>query len=240
MKPRWKQYLLYVSLIIVVGLLAWFLIQPVLENNTGFENKSLWDRLELLVVPMVLAVGAFYLERADRNTEREITKDRQQEAALQTYLDQMADLLLNEKLRTSEREEVWDVARLRTLIVLGRLDKWRKRTVLLSLLESRLITKDPVINLFGANLSGADLRRLKLSGVKRNDVTLSNADLSGTDLSDVNLNGADLDGANLSGANLQGADLSGADLTGAKISKEQLVTVKSLKGAIMPDGTKHD
>ena len=44
----------------------------------------------------------------------------------------------------------------------------------------------------------------------------------------------------MSGAILIGADLSEANLKGAKVDKAELAQAKSLKGATMPDGTKHD
>ncbi len=46
--------------------------------------------------------------------------------------------------------------------------------------------------------------------------------------------------ADLSGADLSDADLSYVDLTGALVTEEQLAKCKSLKGATMPDGSKHD
>ena len=59
-----------------------------------------------------------------------------------------------------------------------------------------------------------------------------------------NLGGADLSGAKLSGANLSDAklidaNLSGADLSYAKVTQAQLNEAKSLKGAIMPDRSRH-
>jgi uncharacterized protein YjbI with pentapeptide repeats len=60
---------------------------------------------------------------------------------------------------------------------------------------------------------------------------LMNANLSGANL----LEDFDTDSANLSGAILRGANLSNA-----KVTHEQLKTADSLKGAIMPDGSKHD
>ena len=109
MKRAWKTYLLYGSAIVAVGVLAYILIETVRLKNTGFETKTLWDWMELLVIPLVLAIGAFYLERSERavdrktaddraKLERELATDRQQEAALQAYLDRMAELLLKENL----------------------------------------------------------------------------------------------------------------------------------------------
>lgn len=98
MKSGWKKYLLYGSLIIIVGSLVFILVETVKAKNTGFETKTLWDWMELLVIPLVLAIGALILNRSERETEREITKDRQQEAALQFYLDRMSELLLEKKI----------------------------------------------------------------------------------------------------------------------------------------------
>ncbi len=71
----------------------------------------------------------------------------------------MSELLLHENLRGSaEDAEVRKIARVHTLTVLPRLDKVRKRSVLLFLHESELIDKDkPIVNLNGADLSEADL-----------------------------------------------------------------------------------
>ena len=66
-------------------------------------------------------------------------------------------------------------------------------------------------------------------------VSLQRYDLHGADLRMIDLGGADLHVANLSEANLEWANLSGANVT-----DEQLAQARSLKGATMPDGTKHE
>ena len=45
--------------------------------------------------------------------------------------------------------------------------------------------------------------------------------------------------ADLTGTDLSGVDLSGANLQDAKVTSEQLAKALSLKGAIMPNGSKH-
>ena len=59
------------------------------------------------------------------------------------------------------------------------------------------------------------------------------------DLSEADLSKANLRRAHLTQAKLREADLSGANLLRAKVSDEQLALAKSLKGATMPDGSKH-
>ena len=54
------------------------------------------------------------------------------------------------------------------------------------------------------------------------------------------LTDADLSGANLSGADMSNAYLGGANLKDANVTDEQLALCKSLEGATMPDGSKHD
>src|SRR5215213_8515887 len=75
------------------------------------------------------------------------------------------------------------VARARTLTILSRLDRARKRSVLQFLYEARLIGATPI----------------GVSHDKDEQVVQAIVDLSGADL-----RGIDLQGANLQGANLQG------------------------------------
>jgi len=125
----------------------WTGFGPPLLDAQGKElphAKTLWDWLGLLLIPLVLAVGGYFLTRSEnryalklqerREEEaRKLERERAQDAALQAYLDQMTQLLLHEKLplRTSQPDdEVRSVARARTLTALGVLDGLRKRTVL--------------------------------------------------------------------------------------------------------------
>src|SRR6266699_3359775 len=185
------------------------------------HGKTLWDWLQLLFIPILLAIGGYWFNQIQKSrdesaaaqrdkTEREIAADNQREVALQAYLDKMSELILEKKLRDSaEEDEIRKIARVRTLTVLRRLDPIRKASVIQFLHESGLINKDKrIINLRGADLRGAILSRADLSG----------ADLSGDDLNGADLSGTDLSGANLSRANLSGADLSETDLIGADLS----------------------
>jgi len=223
---------------------------------SGFEGKTLWDILDLLIVPIVLAVGAFLLSRAESRTEREIAAERRREDALQNYLDKMAELMLEKGLRQSEGEpedkETYeaarDVARARTLTVLRVLDGERKGILLRFLHESELIQKqdeqqDAVVTLHWADLSGAGLLGADLGGAYLRVADLLGADLRGTylggaELGAANLLGADLRWANLSWANLLGADLRGANLGGAYLERAELGAAIFHENTTLPNGTK--
>jgi hypothetical protein len=177
---------------------------------------------------------------AQRERELEIAQRRAEDEALQTYLDQISTLLLDERRPLQQAQpghEVRTVARAHTLTTLNRLDGSRKGSVLQFLYESDLITKDRmVVQLTGADLRGADLRGAYLPAAH-----LSNADLRGADLSNADLRGANLRGANLNWADLSGANLSNTNLSGARwLTEDQLGAAKSLKGATMPNGQKYE
>jgi hypothetical protein len=171
-----------VFLLIVLGYVQeWKWTGLVVDAN--YPKRTLWDWLELLIVPAALAIGVYWLNRrqterereaqaaqrerergaqaAQRERELEIERERAQDEALQAYLVHMSQLPLElQRLGDADRaqELLLQVARARTLTVLQRLDGRRKRSVLQFLTEGGLIDRsNPVIGLRGADLSGAAL-----------------------------------------------------------------------------------
>jgi hypothetical protein len=190
-------------------------VRPRADNQEIEARKTLWDWLQLFIVPLALAaIGLWFAAQQDARqqqveakraeNDRRIEEQRAQDAALQAYLDQMSQLMLAEGLRGSEKGSVVrTLARARTQTVLGRLDNRRQGSVVQFLYEGSLIDKkQAVVSLSGVRLGGADL---------------SGATLNGAGLVDARLNGADLTGANLSDADLSETDLTSADLSGGEL-----------------------
>lgn len=208
------------------------------------SGKTLWDWMQLLVVPMVLAVTAFLFSLTVSRNEQRIANERykhdlklaankQGEDLLQAYIDRISDLMLTHNLCASDplnpEKEVRSIARARTLTTLSQLDNKRKKSVLQFLCESNLIQNDQecIISLSDADLKGADLRFSRLRGTNLCRTNLRNAKLNNAVLHVANLrlailHNADLLQANLLGASLKGADLSGANLSGANLSGTNL------------------
>jgi hypothetical protein len=227
-----------------------------LVTDANYPKRTFWDWLDLLIVPIVLAVGGYLFTRTEnqrtlqsskeqREVDREIAKDqaetdrtladeRRQDDTLQAYLDGMSQLLTDKELplhRAQPGDSLSTVARARTLTVLPRLDGERKGSVLQFLFESELIYKEQTL-----------LDKGGLIERRHNIVSLEQAYLRGAYLSEACLSEADLRWAILSEAYLSGADLSGADLIEAQgITNEELEQqAKSLEGATMPNGQKYE
>jgi uncharacterized protein YjbI with pentapeptide repeats len=193
---------------------------------TGFARKTLWDWLQLLIVPAIL-IGVTFVwsasqTRSDNKREdRRIAADRaaaeeaRQDATLQGYLDQMSGLMLREKLLTSfEGSGVQAVARTVTLTALRRLDGERKGAAVRFLHEAGLLGPP--------SFSAAPVFRGPGGGQGRPLVRLSGADLRGADFGDAFLPGADLTEVDLTGANLMGAVLPEAILEGTYLRRAHL------------------
>jgi uncharacterized protein YjbI with pentapeptide repeats len=227
-------------------------VRPKADNQEIQPRKTLWDWLQLFIVPLALAaIGLWFSAQQDAHqqkieekrakSDRHIEEQRAQDAALQAYLDQMSQLLLEGDLLDSKQDsEVRTLARARTLTVLTRLDSRRKGSVVQFLYEASLINKEnPVVSLSDVRLSGANLSHLELSDANLSEAELKGANLSDANLSDANLSEAELKGANLSDANLSDANLSDAKLDGADLSLANLPGA-DLSGANLSDANLSD
>jgi hypothetical protein len=229
------------------------------QSRWGFRGMTVRNWLELLIVPLVLVgIGLlFEMQQANRQqameeqqqaleerrakAERELAEQRAQDEALQAYLDQMSQLILDRKLLEVEQgvpvhepgDPVHTLAQARTSTAILRLDAKHNESVTHFLINSGLSvrTKDSVRLLRGSTLSHATLSGAHLPNADLGDADLIGADLSNALLLNANLIGADLSGADLSNAlldnadlvaHLPHADLSGADLIGADLSEANL------------------
>jgi uncharacterized protein YjbI with pentapeptide repeats len=218
---------------------------PLTKDQRG---KTLWDWMGLLIIPLVLAIGAFLFNRSEKANElkiadrrrkddqelaekryrndQEIAIDQQREESLQNYIDKMTELLLENNLLSSQTgDKVRAVARTRTLATLRRLDSVRKGILLSFLYEAGLInTGNSIVGLIGADLKEVRLDNVILIGAELEAVNLKGAHLNGAILERTRFIGTDLRNALLNEADLRNADMINVDLTGAH-----------LKGAILCD-----
>src|SRR5690606_23748022 len=69
------------SLLVAAGLLFLLVIvvNTVRLRGTGFEPKTLWDWMDLLLVPLVLAIGGWWLNKTQKDSEREQAEKNREE-----------------------------------------------------------------------------------------------------------------------------------------------------------------
>ena len=143
---------------------------PEPDNQEIQPRKTLWDWLQLLIVPLALAlivvvwstaqedVRQQVIEARRAQAERQLVEQQAQDEALQAYLDVMKELLLEQDLRDSGPDSnARAVASVQTSLILDRVDARRKTAVLRLLTDSHLIDADvPLIETSTLALQGAD------------------------------------------------------------------------------------
>lgn len=197
----------------------------------GWEifGQTYWEWLDLLIVPLVLALGAYYLSRREQKIDREIAKEerendrnlakqKEEETALEVFIGRIGDLLVQGLKEAKPGDPRIDLARTYTLTILRRLNGERKSVVVRFLYEAGLLGYlqffDEVPQLVQSivSLARADLSHVNLDG----------ADLTGIDLALTNLSKAKLRNAILVKANFIGAELVGVDFHGSALPSSEL------------------
>lgn len=229
--------------LLLLFLLNWIML---LVNRLNLTSKTVWDLMELLLVPAALAAAGFWFTNVQKNTELEIALDKQRQQTLENYLDRMKELLLDKQLGTKAEPETKSLARILTLNVLRELGAKHNQQIVQFLQEADLIGPKQVIDLRKANLTRVDLSETNLAavnlaeanlkGINLVGANLTNSDLAKSDMENSKLMGANLVGANLvgailknadlEGANLKGADLAGADLEGANLTRTNFANAR--------------
>jgi uncharacterized protein YjbI with pentapeptide repeats len=226
-----------------------FKIARLFWNWTGFGEKKLWDIIQILFVPVALAVAGFWFQGftkdqevklADSKTKQElkVADDKAKQETLTKYLDQMSDLLEKGLLKSKQDSPMFIIAQSKTVTALQSLDAERQRLLIQFFESANLNTLDRGKGLlFEARMSKAQLKGIDLRHITLNEVDLSEANLTEARLMQTNLIGAnlyssklieailmgsDLRRANLSSANLYGALFNSVDLIRSNLSKTNL------------------
>ena len=215
-------------------------------------RTSLWDWLELLLIPLALILCGFWLNSTLQRLERErvekgytpnspaaaITRETpehwQEEQTLQSYFDRVNDLILKGQFEDpSLGVKAQRVARSWTLSTLPGLDRDGKGALLKFLHQANLITGDsPSID-----LSEADFRQANLSYAHLKDANCRQANFEGALIANAVLTGANFEQANLKNASLLYTHLEDANAQFANLQNANLAYAQfggaNLHGAIL-------
>ncbi len=268
MKKITKTFL--ISFIVIFSvLITWGIIFYLIRNNTwptwtGFEDKKLWDIIEIVIIPVFLALIAIWFNyQTNRNSNR-ISNNQTQDSTLEKYLDYLSNILTTEEYLNPKKNR--QLLRAKTLTALQRLNGERKGILIRYLYNLDLINiVDQVIDLSGSDLNdidlsgcdhsgnkdrtllsylslfeasfiGAEMRKADFSEAKISRSKFMFSDLSNSNFKDAHLMDADFSCATLKNVNFKNASLLGANLSKTTgLTKRQLRKAKTLKAAILPD-----
>jgi uncharacterized protein YjbI with pentapeptide repeats len=214
-------------------------------------DRSLWDWLNLLIVPAVLAIGGYLFTRfenertnqraeSQRNLDRQIADERTQEDRQIAQQRTESDRKIADQRRQDDILQAY-LDQMGLLLERGlrgsegatearTLARARTLTVLARLDGERkksvlqFLYESRLIDKDSpiVNLAGADLSGLKGRRARLDGACLKGTDLSGADLSGARLEGADLGEAILAEADLKWAILDFADLHSANLNQANL------------------
>ena len=225
---------------------------------TGVKDKTLWDYLQLLIVPLLLLTVTEGMNQYQKNAdelrniqeqkanlqrmeqEKKAAESKAKQDTLNSYISAMTDLMKNGLGEAGQSERLEPIATSRTILTLRDLDGPRNMIVLGFLKESNLIRRDPALmkDLEKSYQESLEEYRKCQDGKKKvcqPPALLPSLDLGGTDLSKVDFKEVDLNTLNLKKANLRDADLTKAvlidtNLTGANLTGAHLPSEELLKG----------
>ncbi len=219
--------------------LVWKMWRP---NWLGFADKSLWDWISLLAVPIVVGFATILLSAAQAQIER----NRSSENALQQYFSRITELALDKRLE-NRAEMAAAIGRAETMAILRLVEGERAGRAFAFLAEMELL-KNFAVEFEGLDLTGAELKGLNLEGLDFEASELRGADFEGANLRRVDFEGAilvnadlketDLRQATFEGANLRGAELQGADMRGSDLGWAIGLAEKQLAQACVDETTR--
>lgn len=268
LQKTWQNLLFWIVLALAVTIILGYIfnwewvgvgpyIGPKISDNREFQrSKTVWDWLEILVIPIVLGLGIWWLNKQERENEQDIAekqrkedrdiaekkqaeernlaKDRQNHNILGTYFDRMTELLLTQRQFLSKEEyPARSIARTRTINVLHQFkeDVARRRQVLYFLNESRLCSPLPAE-------AGAQGETDSNGYAIFREIDLNGIDFCGDKLQNIDFAYANLSGASLEGTKFDNVEMVGVSLTGGKLQRSHFTGCTLIEARL--DGARLD
>lgn len=239
--PTWVLWTMLIAVFVLILLLAGY---TVWRPYSGFAGKTAWHWLNLVGISSAIALVGWIVTRKQRERDEAVALEQAQDAALRAYLDQMSNLMIDQKLAEKHGEpkggagpKVMAKARTRVAALLGLAEEESGNSSVREVAKARTIAillgldaehkRRPLklvyeLGLIDRGDSVIELKNAGLDHANLNELTLRGAnlrcvDLRATDLSGADLSSSDLSLADLRGANLRRTDLKDADLTEASL-----------------------
>jgi hypothetical protein len=188
---------------------------------TFASDKKGFDLLTSLSIPILLAVGGWWISHINDRRQEDIAANAQRDLILAEYIKDMKPYIenINDKQKVSPGER-FVLINILTETAMDRLSvtdsnskplpSKQKGAAIVFLYRAGLLSPQ-YVNLQTLNLSGADLTLKQLGGANFEGANLKGAILRNAFLEGTNLRMAQLQGADLQDAELHTTDLRGSD-----------------------------
>jgi uncharacterized protein YjbI with pentapeptide repeats len=218
----------------------WTGIRYLIKNELGFSYRTLWDWLELFIIPIFISLGVLSFGALEKENLLRKEIERQRQETLSNSVDTLFSILFEKNNSLIPVGDKFSAIRSLILITLRQLDNRRKAELLQVLYELQLINLIPKVDLKGANFNFIDLQSAplcdaNLSGSYFEKSNLRNANLQNTIFIGVVFTNSDfrsskLDGTDFSYSELKGANFSNCDLRNSIFDYSDICKAK-LRGA---------
>ncbi len=232
-------FLLYIGIgVLLIFLFIYLYDQPWTGFGKGVGNnvqsnspKTLWDWLELIIVPISLSLIAWFFKKSEIKTEKAISLEKNREGELYSFYDYVQNIHFSTDLNDNRTKEMVSVlASARAKVIIGNLDVKRKASFIKFLYEVGFINIDGPIIVFdrpdfsGINLDNNSLFKMTIRGADFSNSsfefsTLSFSIFSGSCFSKSSFYFAQLQRAYFDWCEVDSADFSHANLEKASLGR---------------------
>ena len=208
-------------------------------SKTGFLNKTLWDWMQLLIVPVVLGAGALLFNYTTSHNDQRITEQRYQNDQRITEQRYQDDQKIAQQRYHHDQEIAIDKQRedllqayfdrLTELLLKENLRKSKSNDEVCNVARARTLT---VLSRLDSSRKSSLLQFLSESDLIR-IISFSGANLDGVHLEFANLECANLEKATLVRANLSFSQLTRAILNNANLTEAKLAYVQLQEASML-------
>lgn len=149
------------------------------------QSKTLWDWLQLLLVPIILILGGFWLNRSEsrhslemqksiNDTNLSIEKERFEDGILNSYINDIAQMIINSDTAKLRTNRIMAVYKIKTLTTLNRLNSERRNYLIQFLVDSKMLNYWDFLS---------DFKNIHVSGIFFNDVSFDDFKFIGSSIS---------------------------------------------------------
>ncbi len=156
------------------------------------QNKTLWDWLELLIIPFCLLLLSCLMTYTMDNLQKKELNEQKENELLKSYFSDMTSLMMNPIYKTliettlsdNNANEIQQITSARTLVALDTVSPERRSKIMNFLSDAGLIDNIPLKR---ANLTETNLKYLWLKNGNFHSANLNKADLTGANLKGAKL-----------------------------------------------------